>query len=368
MSVIKRAAALLGAAVMLISGVSCSKGYAMKIGDVVITPEQYRVTAVSIKKQYLTENGLEETDGFWDKYVDTTYSSTMKDYLNAMIQSYIISSNLYSIHFDELGLSLDSETEQEIKASVDELINQYGSRENLDAALKEQGYSYDVFVKQYYDEAKRKAIIMYYFGPDSTEQPVSEQSLHEYYDEYYVKVKHIFLSTKTKEGDEMSKTQRDEVGQKAQRIYDRVMAGEDYEALLDEFNEDPGMASSPNGYIFSSEDSSYPRVFYNAAFEMEPGQVRLVQSNLGYHIIKKYSFSEDDIYSPDNITTLLENMMSEESNKLLDKLKERIGVTYNNAVLDSMSVEKLPRATEAVTPDDMTEDVKEQFGIEDEDE
>ena len=57
--------------------------------------------------------------------------------------------------------------------------------------------------------------------------------------------------------------------------------------LIDEYNEDPGMASNPDGYVFSSEDSSYTKVFHNAAFDMKAGEIRLVQSNLGYHIMKK---------------------------------------------------------------------------------
>lgn len=51
---------------------------------------------------------------------------------------------------------------------------------------------YEEFESQYYDEAKKQAVIMYYFGPESTENPVSREALREYYEEYYTESKACF--------------------------------------------------------------------------------------------------------------------------------------------------------------------------------
>ena len=369
MKTLKKAVSILALlAVVLMSVASCSSGkYAMKIGDRVITADRYKAVAVSIKNQFLTSNDIEETDDLWDKYIDTSYSSTMQEYLDAMIQTYLITYNLYAIHFDELGLTLDEDTTAEIESTMQNYITQYGSRDALDKSLRSQGFTYEEFEQQYYDEAKKDAVIMYYFGPDSTQNPVSHDDLRAYYEEYYTKVKHVFLSTKDSEGNELSNSEKEEIGVKAQEIYEKALAGEDFEALIDEYNEDPNITSTSDGYVFSTEDTSYTKVFYNAAFDMNPGEIRLIQSNLGYHIMKRYSFTDDEIFSPDVEVMLIENMMSEESSKILEELKERIGVEYNDSILDELSVKNLSSGTSSQETDALlTEELKEQLGLDSE--
>ena len=365
MKILKKAVCLILAVTVLLSfPVSCSSGdYALKIGDRVISADRYKAAAISIKSQFLTSNDLEDTDDLWDRYIDSSYTSTVQQYLDSMIQSYLISYNLYSIHFDELGLTLDDQTVNEIEETMQSYIEQYGSKEELDKSLREQGFTYEDFEQQYYDEAKKKAVIMYYFGPDSTENPVSRDDLRAYYEEYYTKVKHIFLSTKDDEDNDLSKDEKAKIGQKAQEIYQKALAGEDFEKLIDEYNEDPGMASNPDGYIFSKDDTSYTTVFHNAAFEMKVGDIKLIQSNLGYHIMKKYPFTDEDIFSPDREVVLLENMMSEESNKILDDLKERIGVKYNNAVLEELSVVNIDIQSDQQSDSLISDELKEQLGV-----
>lgn len=321
-------------------------GYALKIGDKEISAMQYKASAMSIKSQFITENGLEETDDLWTQYVDTSYSSTVQQYLDAMVQTYLITYNLYAIHFDELGLTLNPDIEAQIEADLQTYVERYGSREKLDEALKEQGFSYDEYRNQFYNEAKKSAVISYYFGPDSTQSPTSRDEMKKYYDEYYTKVKHVFLSTKDDEENDLTVAGKKEVGDKAEKIYTRAKSGEDFEKLIEEFGEDPGMVSNPDGYIFSQDDTSYTKAFHNAAFDMEFGEIRLVQSNLGYHIMKRYEFVTEELQDPELELNLIENMMSSEIADILEGLKQRIGVEYNNAVLDTLTVSKLPKSTD----------------------
>ena len=352
-------AAVLAALTVLCCVPSCEKNdYAMKIGDITISQKQYKAIAMSLKSQFLTENGVEETDEMWDKYVDSTYSATMQEYLDAHIQSYIIKYAIYSQHFDKLGLKLDSETEKMIKTTIETLEKQYGGTDKFKEALEEAGYDYDQFIDQYYNEAKETAVIMHYFGPESKINPTPRKDIREYYNEYYSKVKHIFFSTRDEETNDYSNEEKAKIGEKANAVYDRVAAGEDFEKLLDEFNEDPGMASNPEGYIFSKEDTSYVPLFTQTAFEMQAGDVRIIQTYMGYHIMKKYAFTEEDAFAPENEKMLIENMKSAEATELLDDLKEEIGVKYNDTVLAELSVVNLPKTNEAVDP---TDEIKDQL-------
>ena len=98
---------------------------------------------------------------------------------------------------------------------------------------------------------------------------------------------------------------------------------------------------------------------------MKAGEIRLVQSNLGYHIMKKYSFTDDELYSRDTEVMLIENMMSEESNKILEDLKERIGVEYNNSVLQELSVVNLQTSDSSDQDELLTDEIKQQLGLDD---
>ena len=340
----------------LLSLSSCKSNYALKIGDRIITPEQYKAAAVSIKTQFLAENGIEDTEDQWTKPMTENDTTTLQEYLDAMIQSYLIEYNLYAIHFDELGLKISEERAAKIQNELDTYIKQYGSEKAFDEALKKSGFSYKDYKEQLYNEAKKSEVILYYFGPDSKKNPTTHQQIKEYYNEYYTKVKHIFISTRDSNSNDFTVAQKEETGKKAQEIYDRIIAGEDYDTLLDEFNQDPGMVTNPDGYIFSQDDTSYTRAFHNAAFDMAFDEVRLVQSNLGFHIMKRYEFITDDVTDPEVELNLISNMMGNEIADVLQQLKDRIGVTYNDKILINLSVVNI----DTVSPEQTTEETQTQ--------
>ncbi|MEA4870081.1 MAG: peptidyl-prolyl cis-trans isomerase [Christensenella sp.] len=78
----------------------------------------------------------------------------------------------------------------------------------------------------------------------------------------------------------------------AKLIKDKIDAGEDFEALLKEYNTDPGMQSEANaaGYLVG-EGASFVESFLNAALALtKDGDVSApVQSDYGWHIIKRVS-------------------------------------------------------------------------------
>ncbi len=58
-------------------------------------------------------------------------------------------------------------------------------------------------------------------------------------------------------------------------------------------------------------------------------------------------------------------MMSEESNKILEDLKERIGVEYNNSVLQELSVVNLQTSDSSDQDELLTDEIKQQLGLDD---
>ena len=72
----------------------------------------------------------------------------------------------------------------------------------------------------------------------------------------------------------------------AEEVLKQIRDGADFDELMKEYGEDPGMAEHPEGYTFT--DGEFVEEFYNATAAMEIGEVSgLVRSSYGYHIIKR---------------------------------------------------------------------------------
>lgn len=120
--------------------------------------------------------------------------------------------------------------------------------------------------------------------PFVAEEDALDQLVKEAYDRMNqeVKASHILISIK---GDASPKDTL-EAYNKANQIRERVIRGEDFGKLAQEFSDDPS-AKSNNGDLgyFTALQMVYP--FEDAAFKTEIGKVsNLVRTRFGYHIIK----------------------------------------------------------------------------------
>jgi len=74
--------------------------------------------------------------------------------------------------------------------------------------------------------------------------------------------------------------------ERAQAILDRIHAGEDFDDLMFEYSQDPGLWGSPQGYTFLGHQ--FVPEFTDATLGLEIGEVSgLVESTHGFHIIMR---------------------------------------------------------------------------------
>ena len=108
--------------------------------------------------------------------------------------------------------------------------------------------------------------------------------------------KHIFLFAGETEEEDAAVLER------AKQILARLDAGEDFDALMQEFSEDPGLAQYPDGYTFM-EGEMVPE-FTEATAALQIGEYSGIvpSSSGGYHIILRIEPSPDDaaVYAIDN--------------------------------------------------------------------
>lgn len=105
---------------------------------------------------------------------------------------------------------------------------------------------------------------------------------------------------------EVTDERKAEVKAKVDEIYERIQQGEDFDALLNEYNEDTG--EPEEGYYFC--EGKMVEEFYTATTNLEVGQIsEPVESSYGYHIIKREE-PADQTYIENNYSTLLSDALA----------------------------------------------------------
>lgn len=107
-----------------------------------------------------------------------------------------------------------------------------------------------------------------------------------------------------------------EIEEKANEVLAKAQAGEDFAALLAEYNEDPGMTVEPamtQGYMICEGLTTYEQSFQDAAMALtEVGDIsdELVKTSYGYHILQYTMDIESGVVEyTDEIKTELYNEM-----------------------------------------------------------
>ena len=104
---------------------------------------------------------------------------------------------------------------------------------------------------------------------------------------------------KDDEANELRDKELAKIRDKAQQIYNRIMAGESYEELLEQYGEDPGMkegsAYAKEGYRVCEGLTTYEKNFVEASLSLEKaGDIsKPTGSDFGYYIIKLVRITEE---------------------------------------------------------------------------
>lgn len=131
---------------------------------------------------------------------------------------------------------------------------------------------------------------------------VSDEDYLGYVKDNYVRVKHILCATTN-----LDEEQKASVKALADSLSQRAKNGEDFEALVTEYSED-GMDAS-TGYYFTKGQMVEP--FETASYALAVGEVSdPVESQYGYHIIKKYEMEDEYILTSDDLKNQVYSIIS----------------------------------------------------------
>lgn len=186
------------------------------------------------------------------------------------------------------GITINKEFKELFDNYITQMDAQYGAENAFEHLLSTFGYTMESYQRTQeigYLEVKLGEVYLEKYSP-------SDEQIKAYYDQnkdefYYdgLVAKHILLSTTNQDGSKMTEAQINAVEKEATNLYNKLIKGEDFDKLMKEFGEDPGVAQNPDGYMFTKGDMV--EEFEKTAYELKVGEIsKPVKSSFGYHIIK----------------------------------------------------------------------------------
>ena len=248
----------------------------------------------------------EYDESVWDETADgdKTLAQQIVEHVDTQINEMLICAGIY----DELGLSNNAAAKKQLQNTIDELINQdmnaAGSRAELNGILGVYGMNIDILRRALEFEAKATVVTDKLFG-EGGEHAVTDEEREQYYQTNYGRAKHILIKNDVKyvlddkgepkvniytgryETEELTAEEKEEKRKLAEDLLSRAQSGEDFDALIDGYNEDGGMTVYTDGY-FVSADSLLDTKYITAVLTSKDGDVVLAETSYGLMIIKKY--------------------------------------------------------------------------------
>ena len=300
---------------------------------------------------------------------------TMAD-VSVLIQTYTTS---YGLEFDDAKTRAVEDVENvfEHEALAKKLNIEFTDKDN-DAVLMQKsrmvqssgqtlseykeylnsiGSSID-FIKDYATASVYASKIEEEFMNEESDITATTEEMGEFLKDDYYRAKHILITEPAEEDDTAEAPEADaaadaeataaptpeptpvneEDGKKgedlANLILEKAKKGEDFDAMIEKYNTDPGMAQNPDGYVFT--DGYMVAEFEDCVKDLKPGEFGIAKTDYGYHVIQRLSLDG----SEENFKTWVEDNKSSLIFKALCK-KNGIEAKVNQDVVDAYSEKEL---------------------------
>ena len=180
--------------------------------------------------------------------------------------------------------------------------------------------------KEIFREPDRVKIAFIRYDPSAlagTAEP-SDQDIQDFYNDNVktmfthpaeVEAEHILISVPTG----ASQKEKDAAYAKAEGILKQLQAGANFAALAKKYSDDPGTKNN-GGDLGWFPRGEMVKPFEDAAFSLKPGQMTIVQSQYGFHILKVIGFKAAGTDSPEKVRP-----------RIITELRKKAGVEIGKA-------------------------------------
>ncbi|MDK2801624.1 MAG: foldase protein PrsA [Clostridiales bacterium] len=333
--------------ILMFSGCSGTNGEIAKNKEVAtvngekVTVEEYDFFLQTVKQQMEEEARQQNVENVWEQEIE---GKKAVDVAKEKALEAVVKNEVQLLKAKELGLRLTEEDKKEITRQKKAYMESLGGRENYQKVLKNMGLT-DKSLNMILENNKVLEKLYMKTTSENAEYNISEQEIKDYYEKNKedfknptVKAKHILFKTVDDQQppQPLPQEKQDEAKRKAEEIYARIKAGEDFDKLMNEYSEDDGLKTYPDGYTFGRGEM-VPE-FEEAAFSLSVGEVSdIVKTDYGYHIIKvedKYEYLPIDQVK-EGIKQVL---IYEKYNETVEKWKKEANIKPNEEVLKQIKV------------------------------
>ena len=270
---------------------SCSTPIA-RVGNIEISKNEFEFYLKSIKEQmsdteFQTEEDWQNKEIEGRKAIEVAKEQAMD---NAAKNA------LYIATAKAAGISLTDADKQEVKGIKGEFMSVKGSDAGYKKFLKENNID-DKFIELMCESSVYYRKIGEVVAEDTT---ITEEMKKSHFEENKTiietgvrKAKHILIATIDPETMQpKSQEEQETASVLAKGIFDRIQSGENFDKLMNEYSEDPGLSTSPDGYVFRSGEMVAE--FEEAVDSVGFNQLAFCKSEFGYHIIKRLPVTYED--------------------------------------------------------------------------
>lgn len=301
------------------------------VDEVDYNVERFNLHFYSAQDEILKEAGYQDASAipkdFWEQKVDgkTNLERAKEKALQTLIEDALAYKNALSN-----GIEITSEEKSAIANQMSYLKQDKASLAQFDQiGIGEEE------LENYYTEMFH----MQHLIPKLIEKgdiKVDEKEVLAALNETYVKAKHILISTvDTATQQPLPDAEVAAAEKKAQQILNKINAGEDFDTLMNAESQDPGLASAPDGYVFTTGEMIAE--FEEAAFSLAEEQVSgLVYTSYGIHIIKRVALDLEGAEEAAAIEAVENQLAMPEYEKLLKTWKSKADIKTYDKVLDKI--------------------------------
>lgn len=248
----------------------------MKVNDISVSVGYFNYC------MYLAQSTLAQNLGTTIERISEMWNTSLGDitfsqYISDIAADQVVMLAAAAGEAKKQGLKLEDEDVASVEENLATLRSSYAQEAEYLGALEMLGTSEDalraymtdyMYMNKLYEKFENQ------YGMKDTE-------IKKYLDDNYVQAQHILIST-----DGLDDEQKAEKLNLAKTVLSKAKAGADFDALVKEYGEDPGMEANPEGYLFTKGEM-VPE-FETAAFALKVGKIsNLVETSYGYHIIKR---------------------------------------------------------------------------------
>ncbi len=195
----------------------------------------------------------------------------------------------------EKGIEFTAEDKAELLEYKKQTVDEMGGKKAFKEQLEASGVNESLFDYISHAQFMYQKVYETLFTGEGEYALDADGILKSATDGGYIRVKHVLVqTTEDAEDFEEKKALANEIAAKA-------TAGEDFDALIQQYGEDPGMTSVPYGYIidqngYTTTGSGMVSEFTAGSIALEVGGVSApIKTDYGFHIIKRYPIDVESI-------------------------------------------------------------------------